>query len=525
MFVGIAFLFFLSVVKPVLGLRDGGAFAYSSFPADPSAKEAETVAPRHAQKLEKALTVDEDQSRKPNEFSFAELNETVAVRKHNSTGACDKELKKLKKVLTKSCVKHLMGYNTDSCGMQAANVLQHASPYPWGPSMVTSHLETKVPVFWAGFSEFDESGIASKRDLADFVKDVNGLLLHGGGLVDQTEWGEAVQEADDLKSCSSWARKKPFWKAASVSMAKAMHQAEKNRIVVAVRKELTGDYSLFKSILYQLEMLYIGVEMREQLGWNPTFEVHEIPVAESSDCKVAPFLKRQLEHYADREVAMTCSLCPHGLRACNSQKQVTTAQMSSTCVAGDCWNGKGSKVSADGDRYEGDFKDGVADGKGKKFYFDGDSYEGDFKNGLQDGKGKFFYASGNRYEGDFKKGLLDGKGTLLYVDGDIYEGGFKNDLEDGEGKMLYYRTGECYQGEHKEGRRDGKGKYVYADGDSYEGDFKDGQKDGHGTYCFADGECDECVYDMGQVVSCEEIPRSGKGNRKGHGKGCGRGHR
>ena len=65
--------------------------------------------------------------------------------------------------------------------------------------------------------------------------------------------GSPCKEANDLKSCSSWERKKPFWKAASTAMAGAMHQAKEDRIVVAVRKELTGDRSIFNSILYSLE--------------------------------------------------------------------------------------------------------------------------------------------------------------------------------------------------------------------------------------------------------------------------------
>ena len=66
-------------------------------------------------------------------------------------GACDKELQKLKKALTKLCVKHDGG----GCQNDAATVLQHGGLYPWGESMVTGGIRTRVPVFWAGFSEHD----------------------------------------------------------------------------------------------------------------------------------------------------------------------------------------------------------------------------------------------------------------------------------------------------------------------------------------------------------------------------------
>ena len=84
------------------------------------------------------------------------------------------------------------------------------------------------------------------------------------------------KEANDLKSCSSWERQKPFWTAASAAMADAMHQAKKDRIVFAVRKELTGDRSIFNSILYRTELSCMGVEMFQDPKWNPSFEVYEI---------------------------------------------------------------------------------------------------------------------------------------------------------------------------------------------------------------------------------------------------------
>ena len=114
-------------------------------------------------------------------------------------GACDKELKKLKQALTRFCVKHDGG---GDCQNDAADVVQHGTCYAWGESMVTGGIRTKVPVFWAGFWEYDTSGM---KNLSDFVKDVNGLLLHGGGVVEQTEWGMAVQALVCLKLCC-WIR-------------------------------------------------------------------------------------------------------------------------------------------------------------------------------------------------------------------------------------------------------------------------------------------------------------------------------
>ena len=53
---------------------------------------------------------------------------------------------------------------------------------------------------------------------------------------------------------------------------------------------------------------------------------------------------------------------------------------------------------------------------------DGSVYEGEKSLGGQmDGRGKLRSANGNVYEGDFKEGKRHGKGVLTYVDGDVYE--------------------------------------------------------------------------------------------------------
>ena len=47
--------------------------------------------------------------------------------------------------------------------------------------------------------------------------------------------------------------------------------------------------------------------------------------------------------------------------------------------------------------------------------------------------GIYDYANGNRYDGMWKNGVKNGQGTLTYANGDKYEGILKEDKKDGKG--------------------------------------------------------------------------------------------
>ncbi len=83
------------------------------------------------------------------------------------------------------------------------------------------------------------------------------------------------------------------------------------------------------------------------------------------------------------------------------------------------------KVYANGDRYEGDWKDGKRTGRGVIVWGSGNRYEGDFKDGRRTGRGTFYFANGSKCEGDWKddrllgtgKGWTEGRETKCYSDG------------------------------------------------------------------------------------------------------------
>ncbi len=139
-----------------------------------------------------------------------------------------------------------------------------------------------------------------------------------------------------------------------------------------------------------------------------------------------------------------------------------------------------------GDRYEGEFRNGLMHGWGVYVTKLGDRYEGRFENDLRSGSATQTTVAGERYTGTFVKGVRQGRGSLTLVDGTRYAGDFQNDLINGRGVMIY-PDGGTYAGDFMNGRRHGQGIIRFPNGDLYEGEFRADLRTGKGTYRFADG--------------------------------------
>ena len=98
-------------------------------------------------------------------------------------------------------------------------------------------------------------------------------------------------------------------------------------------------------------------------------------------------------------------------------------------------DGKGTfyKISDSGERYlayEGDFKEGRAEGEGRMYRLSESGerylvYEGGVKDGCYEGTGVWYAENGERYEGEFHEGLCHGYGIYYYSDGNIeFEGNY-----------------------------------------------------------------------------------------------------
>ena len=234
---------------------------------------------------------------------------------------------------------------------------------------------------------------------------------------------------------------------------------------------------------------------------------------------------------------------------------------SAKCIKGDCVNGKGILITAEGDRYEGIFKNsrlvgegkwrsrhgdlyrgnfenGKVTGKGKLTLTNGDFYIGEFRNGKFHGKGKYGFQNGDSYIGHWKRGQMNGYGVYYFKDGRQREGEFENGklIEEtyvyeeskeeptptfNEGKMtvsdgfahvskdctnIYcddemgifnYGDGTRYIGEFKDGIPYGLGRCEFANGDVYEGEWKRHAPDGKGILTFASGKKHAAIWEQG----------------------------
>jgi hypothetical protein len=160
--------------------------------------------------------------------------------------------------------------------------------------------------------------------------------------------------------------------------------------------------------------------------------------------------------------------------------------------------GRGKYYWANGDWYEGEFKDGHRDGMGTQYFGCSGRYQGSFRNGTMDGTGTFYLANGNRYEGDVHNGAMDGIGTFYLAGGNRYEGTVHNGAVDGMG-VLYFANGNRYEGEFKGSHQEGLGTLFQINGARFEGDFKADRPDGQALVTYPNGDRYQGVYVDGHV--------------------------
>jgi len=140
-------------------------------------------------------------------------------------------------------------------------------------------------------------------------------------------------------------------------------------------------------------------------------------------------------------------------------------------------NGFGTQINSKGDKYEGEFVDGLKCGNGTLHYHNGDIYAGEFRNNLKNGRGT--------YTGDILNDRIVYESAVKVKQ---YVGGFNDDRECGYGEYLYSNGDKLILEEFQLANELEKITYQYSNGDIYKGGFIDYIKCGFGIITYNNGQ-------------------------------------
>jgi len=155
------------------------------------------------------------------------------------------------------------------------------------------------------------------------------------------------------------------------------------------------------------------------------------------------------------------------------------------CISGDCENGHGTFTWSSGNKYIGEFIEGMRTGQGTFTWTNGDKYVGAFIENKRTGQGTLTWADGTQYVGEYKDGDRI-QGTYTWTNGDKYVGAFIENKRTGQGTFTW-TNGNKYVGAFIDGKRTGQGTFMWANGDKYIGAFIDAKRTGFGTYIWTNG--------------------------------------
>ena len=97
------------------------------------------------------------------------------------------------------------------------------------------------------------------------------------------------------------------------------------------------------------------------------------------------------------------------------------------CTAGDCEDGYGTYIWPSGNKYVGEWVDGMMHGQGIYTTQDGDKYVGENYENMFQGQGTYYYIDGGVYVGEWKDDERHGEGKMTHADGTIEEGQWEED--------------------------------------------------------------------------------------------------
>jgi len=158
------------------------------------------------------------------------------------------------------------------------------------------------------------------------------------------------------------------------------------------------------------------------------------------------------------------------------------------------YTGKATASYPNLDVYEGDFLDGIREGRGVyRYAANGDKYDGEWKQNCKHGIGKMTYNKKGEYQGYWENGRRHGEGVFVYPNGDVYSGWWRFGEKEGTGTYSSKQTGMKMFGEWSDGQIK-SGKWVYPNGVFFEGKFENNKPIGEGSWHFKNGNKLEGAY-------------------------------
>jgi hypothetical protein len=116
-------------------------------------------------------------------------------------------------------------------------------------------------------------------------------------------------------------------------------------------------------------------------------------------------------------------------------------------------------------------------------YEDGTRFYGRFSGTTPvDGRGSMIYSNGDRYDGEFRNGKRNGCGTFTFANGRSYVGQFRDDQFQGQG-IWTLENGDRYIGEFQDNKCDGQGTFISVDGSQKTGIWENGDLTGDNLSC------------------------------------------
>ncbi|CAD8211447.1 unnamed protein product [Paramecium pentaurelia] len=144
-------------------------------------------------------------------------------------------------------------------------------------------------------------------------------------------------------------------------------------------------------------------------------------------------------------------------------------------------NGQGKQHwQKEGNLLEGIWIDNQLNGRARMIYPNGDYFDGNFVNNVANGIGKFVN-SRKEVRGFWLNNKLIGEGTEIRKNGTIYTGQFQDGKIHGQGKFEF-ANGCVYKGNVQKGKMHGNGELIFYDNTRYVGEFRNNCIQGRGIY-------------------------------------------